>query len=332
MWGDGPGGKKDSKFGSKKPFRAVQQFQLGESAIAVQFSPTGRKVPWEESVNGSIGKTLSAAERSVDLALFVFSEQQLANILETKHQRGTDALGRDLLSRAIWSAQTTVIISVATVTTGALILGVSMGLLAGYLRGWADAIIMRVAEILGSVPTILLLLIITATFLDRVEGWAKDLEDLTGLDWIVSSGAPSYFLVFGALSLFSWVGIARIVRSQVLSLRESQYIVAARASGASTLRIVSRHLLPNVSNLLIVAITLSLGGAAGAEIGLTFLGIGVQDPHPSFGAMIFQGAGLTQVRQHPMLILVPSVCVVSLILAFNLLGDQLTDVLSPRRR
>lgn len=269
------------------------------------------------------------------VAPYGFSEPDFANTYASpswSHPLGTDELGRDLLSRAIWSAQTTVIISIAAVTTGGLLLGVTLGLLAGYLRGWADAIIMRTAEILGSVPTILLLLIITRTLLDRVESGAEDLEDFTGLDWIVSSGAPSYFLIFGALSIFGWVGIARIVRSQVLSLRESQYVIAARASGASTRRIIFWHLLPNVSNLLIVAITLSLGGAAGAEVGLTFLGIGVQSPHPSFGAMIFEGAGLTQVRQHPMLILVPSVCVSSLILAFNLLGDQLTDVLSPRRQ
>lgn len=269
------------------------------------------------------------------VAPYGFSEPDFANTQagpSWSHPLGTDSLGRDLLSRAIWSAQTTVIISIAAVTTGGLLLGVTLGLLAGYLRGWADAIIMRAAEILGSVPTILLLLIITATLLRRVESWAEDVEDLTGMDWIVSSGAPSYFLIFGALSIFGWVGMARIVRSQVLSLRESQYVIAARASGASTTRVVLRHLLPNVSNLLIVAVTLSLGGAAGAEVGLTFLGIGVQSPHPSFGAMIFEGAGLTQVRQHPQLILVPSVCVTSLILAFNLLGDQLTDVLSPRRR
>lgn len=269
------------------------------------------------------------------IAPYGFAEPDFNNTYASPsftHPLGTDELGRDLLSRAIWSAQTTVIISIATVTTGALFLGVTLGLLSGYLRGWADAVIMRVAEIMGSVPTILLLLIITATLLRRVQGWAADLEDLTGMDWIVSSGAPSYFLVFGALSLFSWVGIARIVRSQVLSLRESQYVIAARASGASTARIIFRHLLPNVSNLLIVALTLSLGGAAGAEIGLTFLGIGVQSPHPSFGAMIYEGAGLTQVRQHPILIAIPAGCVVSLILAFNLLGDQLTDVLSPRRQ
>jgi ABC-type dipeptide/oligopeptide/nickel transport system permease subunit len=264
-----------------------------------------------------------------------FSEANFENTFASpslSHPFGTDEFGRDLLSRAIWSAQTTVIISIAVVTTGALLLGVTLGLLAGYLRGWPDAVIMRLAEIFGSVPTILLLLIITATLKDRVDSLAENVESFTGQDWIVSSGAPSYFLVFGALSAFGWVGIARIVRSQVLALRESQYVIAARASGASTVRIIFWHLLPNVSNLLIVAVTLSLGAAATAEIGLTFLGIGVQSPHPSFGRMIFEGAGLTQVRQHPILIAVPSVFVVSLVLAFNLLGDQLTDILSPRRQ
>lgn len=248
------------------------------------------------------------------------------------HPFGTDNLGRDMLSRTVWSAQTTVIISVAVMATGGLLLGVGLGLLAGYLGGWVDYVIMRLAEIFHSVPTILLLLIITATLLPRVQGWAKDLEDATGQDWIVSSGAPSYFLVFGALSIFSWVGIARILRSQVLALRESPYIVAARASGASTLRVLLVHLLPNVGNLLIVALTLGLGGAAAAEVGLTYLGIGVQPPHPSFGVMISEAVGLQNVREHTHLILVPGIFISALVLSFNLLGDQLTDVLSPRRR
>ena len=251
-----------------------------------------------------------------------------------EHPFGTDALGHDLLSRTIWSAQTTVIISVAAVATGGLALGVSLGLLAGYLRGATDAIIMRLAEIFASVPTILLLLIITSTLQPRVESVAADLEDLTGQGWIVDSGAPSYFLVFGALSIFGWVGIARIVRSQVLALREAPYVLSARASGASTPRVLFRHLLPNVSNLLIVSLTLSLGAIAAAEIGLTYLGIGVQPPHSSFGLMISEAVsrGLPGIREDPHLILVPGVFVVALVLAFNLLGDQLTDVLSPRRR
>ena len=207
-----------------------------------------------------------------------------------------------------------------------------LGLLAGYSKGWRDAVIMRVGDGFAAVPTILLLLIINVTLKKRVVGWFRDLEDLTGLDWLVSSGAPTYFLVFVALAIFSWVGLARLVRSQALSLRESAYVIAARADGASTFRILFRHLLPNISNLLIVGITASLGAAGTAEVGLTFLGIGVQPPHPSFGVMIFEGAGLTTLRAHPQILLVPATIIILLFISFNLLGDVLTDILSPRRR
>lgn len=249
-----------------------------------------------------------------------------------EHPLGTDRLGRDTLSRIIWSAQTTVIISVAALVTGGLVLGVSMGLLAGYVGGKVDAVIMRVADAFFSVPTILLLLIINSTLKSRVDGWFTDLENFLGVDWIVSSGAPSYFLVFGALAIFGWVGMARLVRSQVLSLKESAFVTAAQASGASTPRILLRHLLPNVASLLIVAITLSLGAAAVAEVGLTFLGIGVQPPHPSFGIMIFDNAGVNALKTHPQLVIYPAIVISLLMLSFNLLGDVLTEELSPRRR
>lgn len=249
-----------------------------------------------------------------------------------QHPFGTDRLGRDLFSRAIWSAQTTVVISVAAVVAGGLVLGITLGLLAGYSARRLDSIIMRAADGFASVPTILLLLIIIATMRDRVVDIFTEIENATGIEGLVSSGAPGYFLVFGALSMFGWVGMARIVRSQTLSLRESSYVLAARASGASIFRILFRHLLPNVSNLIIVAVTASLGGAASSEVGLTFLGIGVQSPHPSFGAMIFDGSGLTNLRAHPQLMLVPAFVVGGLLLSFNLLGDALTDILSPRRR
>jgi ABC-type dipeptide/oligopeptide/nickel transport system permease subunit len=269
------------------------------------------------------------------IAPYGFNEADFDNQLagpSAEHWLGTDRLGRDLLARAIWSAQTTVIVSGLAVLTGGLALGVTLGLLAGYLGGKVDALIMRVAEVFYGVPTILLILIINVALLGHVERWFRDIEDFTGTDWLVNSGAPSYFLVFGALSIFGWVGMARIVRSQVLSLRESNYVLAAKASGASTAHILFRHLLPNVSNLIIVAVTLSLGAAAGAEVALTWLGIGVQPPHPSFGVMIFDGSGLSNLRNHPQLILVPAVTVSALMLSFNLLGDVLTDILSPRRR
>lgn len=250
----------------------------------------------------------------------------------SEHLLGTDRLGRDLLARTIWAAQTTVIISAAVMLTGGLLLGLTLGLLAGYSGGRVDGFIMRAGDAFYSVPTIFLLLIINTTLQPRVESLFRSIQDLTGWDWIVSSGAADYFLVFGALSFFGWVGMARLVRSQVLSLRQSDYVLAARSAGASTPRILFRHLLPNITNLLVVVITLSLGATAGSEIALSWLGIGVRAPHPSFGVMIFDGSGLSNLRNHPQLMLVPAIVVGSLLLSFNLLGDVLTDVLSPRRR
>jgi ABC-type dipeptide/oligopeptide/nickel transport system permease subunit len=245
------------------------------------------------------------------------------------HPFGTDHLGRDLFSRVIWSARTTVVISVLSMAAGGLALGVTLGLVAGYLRGAADAVIMRLGEIFYSVPTLLLMLIINASLRDRVEEWGEWLDDKAGQGWI--EDYASFFLVLVVLSLFSWPGIARIVRSQVLALREAPYVLSARAAGAGTPRIIFWHLLPNVSNLLIVAVTISLGSLALAEIGLSYLGIGIRD-HPTFGLMVSEAVGLQNVRAHPLLIVVPGVFISLLVLSFNLLGDQLTDILSPRRR
>ena len=247
------------------------------------------------------------------------------------HLLGTDRLGRDVLSRLIWSAQTTVIFSVFTVTSGSLILGVSLGLVSGYFAGRTDNVMMRVADALYSVPTLLLVLIINVTMEDRVKEWFRDIEDFTGIGGLTRSGIPRIFLLSMALSIFGWVGMARLVRSQVLSLRETNYVLAARAIGSATPRILFRHLLPQLTNLMIVTLTLSLGAVALAEVTLTFLGIGVED-RASFGIMIFQYAGPTNVRAHPLLIFAPAVVVALLMLSFNLLGDALTDILSPRRR
>ncbi|MBI1885065.1 MAG: ABC transporter permease [Chloroflexi bacterium] len=268
-------------------------------------------------------------------APYGFSEVDFDNIFagpSLEHPFGTDRLGRDMLSRVMWAAQTTVIVSLAAIFTGGLFVGVTLGMLAGYAGGRTDNVIMRVADTFFALPDILLLLIITSTvrprvndLFDKFEGWP-----VVG-DW-VQQGAPDYFLVFGALSLFGWVGIARVIRSQVLALRESDYVLAARAAGASRRRIIFRHLLPNVSPIIIVALTLSLGSIAGAEVVLTWIGIGIQPPHPSFGAMIFDGSGLTNLRAHPNLLLIPAAVIAVLLYAFNLLGDVLNDIFSPRRR
>ena len=249
-----------------------------------------------------------------------------------EHPLGTDRLGRDLLSRVMWSAQTTVIISAAAILTGGLALGVTLGLLAGYAGGRVDNLIMRVADTFFGLPEILMLLLITATVRPRVEDFFDKFDGWPVLGGLNEAGLPDYFLIFGVLSLFGWVGMARIVRSQVLSLRETDYVMAARAAGARTPRVLFHHLLPNVSNIVIVAVTFSLGAIAGTEIALTWLGIGIQPPHPSFGVMIFDGSGLTNLRAHPILMLVPAVVVAALLFSFNLLGDALNDVMNPHRR
>ncbi len=269
------------------------------------------------------------------VAPYGFADTDFANTFagpSLEHPLGTDRLGRDMLSRVIWASQTTVIISAAVILTGGLALGVTLGLLAGYAGGRLDNLIMRVADAFFGLPDILLLLLITATIRPRVEDFFDKFDGWPILGGLNEAGLPDYFLIFGALSLFGWVGMARIVRSQVLSLRETDYVMAARAAGARTPRVLFLHLLPNVSNIVIVAITFSLGAIAGTEIALTWLGIGIQPPHPSFGVMIFDGSGLTNLRAHPNLMLVPAVVVAALLFSFNLLGDALNDVLNPHRR
>jgi ABC-type dipeptide/oligopeptide/nickel transport system permease subunit len=264
-----------------------------------------------------------------------YTDQNLDQSLESpswEHPFGTDRLGRDQLARVVWASQTTVIVTLATLFTGGLILSVGLGLLTGYVGGWVDSLIMRIGDIFISLPGILMLILINATLKDQVRVWATEVEDFTGIDGIVKSGAPDYFLIFGALSLFGWVGGARVIRSQVLALRETEFILAARSLGAPTSHILWRHLLPNVSNIIIVSLSLGLAGIAGSEIVLTWFGVGIQPPRPSFGALIFDASSVREVNVHPWLLAFPGGIVAGLFFAFNLLGDALTDVFTPKAR
>jgi len=261
-----------------------------------------------------------------------FTDQNLDNVLQGpswEHPFGTDRLGRDMLSRVIWASRTTVVVTVATLVTGGIILAVGLGLLAGYVGGKMDTAVMRLGDVLFALPGLPMLIMINATLGDRVRGmgWLKTLEDTLRIE-----GFPDYVLIFGALSLFSWVGGARVIRSQVLALRETEYVQAARAMGASTARIIVHHLLPNVSNIVIVSLSASLGAIATTEIALTWFGVGIQPPTPSFGAMLFEGGSIRTLQADPHLLLVPAAVVAALIFSFNLLGDALTDILTPHAR
>ena len=215
------------------------------------------------------------------------------------------------------------------VVSGSLVLGSGLGLLSGYRGGWVDGAIMRTGDIFASLPGLPMLILINATMGPRVDELARWVQDHTPIA-LATSGAASYLTVFAALSLFSWVGMARVIRAQVLQVREREFIIAAQATGATQLRILSRHVLPNVSNLVILSVSATLGAVAGSEIFLTWFGVGVQPPAASFGQMLFQGSGARTFQSHPHLLLVPAFFVTMLMFAFNLLGDALNDAVRGR--
>ena len=267
------------------------------------------------------------------LAPYSYTEQNLDRAVEgssSDHWLGTDRLGRDLLSRAMYSARTTLIVTVAVVVSGSLLIGNALGLLSGYRGGWIDSVIMRLGDVFASLPGLPMLILINSAFSPRVTEAVRKFEEYTGITGIVSSGFPSYLIVFTALSLFFWVGTARVIRAQVLQLREREYIMAAEALGASQRRIIFSHVLPNVSFLIVLSISSALGAIAGSEIVLSWFGVGVQPPAASFGAMLFEGSGARTFQSHPNLLLVPGVIVTLLLFSFALLGDALNDAISSR--
>ena len=247
------------------------------------------------------------------------------------HPFGTDRLGRDNLTRIIYGLRTTVIITVVTLVTGSLVLGITLGLVAGYFGRLIDTVIMRIGEVSSAFPEIFLVLIIVSTFKPPLTRWVRVAEVFFGFD-IVSLGVVDYFVLSLALAIFSWFGMARLVRGQVLQARENQYVEAARSIGASTPRILLRHLLPNVMSPVIVTVSAGLAAVAGSEVLISFLGIGIQPPTPSLGLMIFENGSISVLRSDPHLLLFPVLTLSLLLFTFNLLGDAVADAFNPRAR
>ena len=247
------------------------------------------------------------------------------------HPFGTDRLGRDIFTRIIYGLRTTVIITIVTLVTGSLLIGISLGLLAGYFGRFIDTLIMRVGEVSSAFPEIFLVLIIISTVKAPVTVWVRKIEDIVNFD-IVSLGVVDYLVLSLALAIFSWFGMARLVRGQVLQVRENQYVEAARGIGVPTSRILMRHVLPNVMGPVIVMVSAGLAGVAGSEVLLSFLGIGIQPPTPSLGLMIFENGSISVLRSNPHLLLFPVLTLSMLLFTFNLLGDAVNDAFNPRAR
>ena len=270
---------------------------------------------------------------SIRQAPGIETSKGLTGLWTGSHLAGTDRAGRDVFTRVLWGVQNTAILTLVSMLSGGLFIGVTLGLIAGYFGRMVDALIMRVGEVSASFPDIFLVIIIAATLGPRIRAGVHWLEDYTFLDGLVRTGIPDYFIVAVSLVSFSWIGMARLVRGQILYLKRTQHVEAAIAIGVSTRRLLFIHLLPNAISPIVVSVSFGMGSMALTELILSWLGLGIQPPRPSLGTMMFEGgASLSALRTMPWLLLAPGTAAWVMILSWNLLGDALNDVLNPRTR
>ncbi|WP_417810236.1 ABC transporter permease [Thalassospira alkalitolerans] len=218
---------------------------------------------------------------------------------------GTDLLGRDLLSRLMYGAQTSLIIGVVANGT-AVMIGALVGVIAGFFQGWIGTILMRVTDLMMAFPALLLAIVLAALF------------------------KPSLWIVAMVIAMVNWVQVARVIYTETRSLSEREFIEAEWAIGASRFRILFKHMLPHLLSTMVVWATLGIATTVLLEATLSYLGVGVQPPTPSWGNIIFENQ--TYFTSAPWLVFIPGVAIILLALAFNLVGDALRDILDPTQK
>lgn len=225
--------------------------------------------------------------------------------IELGHYLGTDSVGRDLLARTLVGGRISLMVGILA-TLVALLIGVTVGAVAGYIGGRVDQILMRLVDLLYSVPLTFFVIILMVMF------------------------GRNFILMFLAIGAVEWLTMARIVRGQTLSLKNKEFVEAARASGGGTASIIARHIVPNVLGVVIVYVTLTIPQVILLESFLSFLGLGVQEPLTSWGVLLNEGAA--ELTANPRTLLVPAVFMTATLFCFNFLGDGLRDALDPKDR
>jgi peptide/nickel transport system permease protein len=224
-----------------------------------------------------------------------------------EHYLGTDSLGRDVFSRVVHGARPSLQVGIYATFLG-LLVGTAIGLFTGYMGGWWDMVVQRLMDGVMSIPPLVLLLS------------------------LVSITSPSLFNIVLILVIFIAPSSSRVVRGTVLTVKESPYIEAARAMGLTPTRIVLRHILPNLFAPIMVLATVTVGGAILVEASLSFLGLGIPPPTPTWGAMLSRGTGAGSIERAPWIAIAPGIAITLTVVAFNLMGDALRDILDPRLR
>lgn len=309
FWKDGIRRLKKNKISMVSLLVIVLVFIL--SFIVPQFYPYS----YEQQIRGS-----------ENLAPMQYSEQELSGIESGEsvfpHVFGTDHLGRDYAVRVMMGSRVSLTVGLVA-SCIVLIIGSFYGAVSGFLGGWVDMIMMRIVDMIYTVPDILIIILLSVVF----EQPLKALAQKPGFHWIQLIGVNliSIFVVF---ALLYWVSMARIVRSQILILKEQEYVTAARALGASKGYIIKKHLLTNCIGTLIVTTTLQIPSAIFTESFLSFLGLGVAVPMPSLGSLA--SYGLNGLQSYPHRLFIPALAISIIILSFNLLGDGLRDAFDPK--
>ncbi|MEM7252745.1 MAG: ABC transporter permease [Pseudomonadota bacterium] len=257
-----------------------------------------------------VGQALGTDATTVDL----FARFESAS---GEHPLGTDELGRDVTLRLLYGGQVSLVVGLIGALCAALI-GTVVGLIAGYFGGVIDSFLMRLTDAVISLPALPLLIVLAAV----------DLRKLGLPEALVNDENVSLFRIVTIVALFGWTTVARLVRGATLSVREREYVRAAQALGARPTRVMFAHVLPNVVSPLIIATTLAIGNVILLESVLSFLGLGIQPPLPSWGNMLTQAQDL--IHHRPVLALYPGVLIFITVLCFNFLGDALQDALDPR--